>query len=91
MTASRQSVLTVETDRSSRKSRKDRKGEKQKSGAKSSVKNLYQIPKINLEEMNPKVKPEVRKIPGIDDYLLEDISTGVQKEYIIKELYPLLK
>ena len=92
MSVSRHSVVTVETDRSMRKSRKDRKGEKQKSGAKSTVKNLYQIPKINLEEINPKEKkPEVRKIPGIDDYLLEDISTTVQKEYIIKELYPLLK
>lgn len=53
------------------------------------VKNIYQIPKLNLEDLKPKEKekPEVRKIPGIDDYLLEDIS-DVQKEYIIKELYP---
>jgi hypothetical protein len=89
----RHSTFTVETDRSARKSRKDRKGDKQRSGAKSTVKtNLYQIPKLNLEikESKEMKKPEARKVPGIDDYLLEDISS-LQKEYIIKELYPLLK
>jgi hypothetical protein len=52
----------------------------------------YQIPKLHLEELKvEEKKPEVvRKIPGIDDFLLEDLSL-IQKEYIIKELYPLLK
>ena len=75
MALSRQSTVTVETDRSLRKSRKDRKGAIQKSGAKSIAKtNLYQIPKLNFEELKVPKKPEVRKVPGIDDYLLEDIS-----------------
>ena len=51
MSNSRFSTATIETDRSMRKSRKDRKGDKQKSGAKSTVKNLYQIPKINLDDL----------------------------------------
>jgi hypothetical protein len=44
---------------------------------------------IDLVQEPPEV-PQARKIPGIDDYLLADISQ-VQKEYIIKELYPMLK
>jgi len=43
-----------------------------------------------VQKPEEKKVPEIRKIPGIDDFLLEDISTA-QKEYIIKELYPSLK
>ena len=80
---------TLDSTRSNRKSRKDRK--EKKSGAKSTVKDKYKIPKLILEDQQlKKAESTVRKTPGIDDYLLEDISE-VQREYIIKELYPLLK
>lgn len=87
--------MTADSTRSNRKTRKDRK--EQKGGPKNQVKNIYSIPQLNIEDASKLKKQDIsnadlssRNKQGMDDFMLQDL-TDIQKEYVIKELYPTLK